>query len=246
MVGIKRHMSSGPGLLPGKTGKDVLVEAPFSNLMAREDVSFRSRLTLALDADGELLPKRLLSLLAPIEPEADRAFLAHGLYDLYQLLSWILDRHDRMGMAASIEMRVPFLENDMFDFAFHLPRRAKLHAKAGKWVVKQAAAEILPRDIVYAPKIMFRVPHRFANGTETLLVGGKLAEMLEWPSNTTSEIVHSMRNGGSLRFALVGLELWARMFFGGASPADLGEKLAALVHTKTPPRTKIKGDFAAQ
>ena len=192
-------------LLPGQPSKEVLAGAPFSNLIAREDGDLRSRLMLALDADGELLPKRLLALLAPIEPEADRAFIAHGLFDLYQLLSWILDRHDRMGMAASIEMRVPFLENDMFDFAFHLPRRAKLHDGAGKWVVKQAASEILPHDVVYAPKIMFRVPHRFANGSENLLVDGKLAEMLEWPSNTAADIVHSLRNGGGLRFALVGL-----------------------------------------
>lgn len=185
---------------------------------------------LALDADGELLPKRLLSLLSPVEPEADRAFLAHCLYDLNKLLSWILDRHDRMGMAASIEMRVPFLENDMFDFAFHLPRRAKLHDKTGKWVVKKAAAEILPSDIVYAPKTMFRVPNRFSKGTERLLVGGMLPEMLEWPANTTNEIVDLLSNDGSMRFSLVGLELWARMFFGGESPVDLGERLVALAH----------------
>jgi len=220
-------------LLPGQTGKETLAEAPFSNLIARENLDHRSRLMLALDADGELLPKRLLSLLAPVEPAADRAFLANGLFDLYQLLSWILDRHDRMGMAASIEMRVPFLENDMFDFAFHLPRRAKLHKGAGKWVVKQAAEEILPAEIVHAPKVMFRVPHRFANGSERLLVGGKLAEMLEWPSNTTLDIVHSISGAGGLRFALVGLELWARMFFGGESPAVLGEKLSALVRDRS-------------
>jgi asparagine synthase (glutamine-hydrolysing) len=53
-------------------------------------------------------------------------------------------------MAASIEMRVPFLENEMFDFAFHLPRRAKLRGKIGKWVVKRAAAGTLPQD-VYMP-----------------------------------------------------------------------------------------------
>jgi asparagine synthase (glutamine-hydrolysing) len=218
-------------LLPGHADKTALAEAPFSNAMVRQDGQLRSRLMFTLDANVELLPKRLLSLLASIEPEADRAFLAHGLFDLYQLLSWILDRHDRMGMAASIEMRVPFLENDMFDFAFHLPRRAKLHDKTGKWVVKQAAAEILPHDIVYAPKVMFRVPNRFSDGTERLLVGGMLPEMLGWQTNTTEDILGSLNDGG-LRFSLVSLELWARMFFGGEPAGDLTEKLAALVHDK--------------
>jgi asparagine synthase (glutamine-hydrolysing) len=220
-------------LLPGHADKKTLSEAPFSNLIARESWHLRSRLMIAFGAEGDLLPERLLSLLAPVEPEADRAFIAHGLYDLYQLLSWILDRHDRMGMGASIEMRVPFLENDMFDFAFHLPRRAKLQGKTGKWVVKQAAEEILPAEIVNAPKVMFRVPNRFSNGTEGLLVGGNLSKMLEWPTNTTQAIADSLSDDPGLRFHLVGLELWARMFFNGETPTDLGQKLVALAHDKT-------------
>jgi asparagine synthase (glutamine-hydrolysing) len=85
------------------------------------------RLTVAFGASQALLTKRLFELLAPIEDDADRAFIAHGLHDLHHHLSWILHRHDRLGVAASMEMRVPFLENALFDFAFHLPRRAKLH-----------------------------------------------------------------------------------------------------------------------
>ena len=111
----------------------------------------------------------------------------------------------------------------------HLPRRAKLHDKTGKWVVKQAAAEILPHDIVYAPKIMFRVPNRFSGGAERLLVGGMLPEMLGWKRNTTEEILNSLHDGG-LRFSLVSLELWARIFFAGKSPASLGDQLAAFNH----------------
>jgi hypothetical protein len=57
-----------------------------------------------------------------------------------------------------------------------------------------------------------------------------LSGMLGWQANTTQEIVDSLGADGGLRFSLVSLELWARMFFGGESPTDLGEKLAALVH----------------
>jgi asparagine synthase (glutamine-hydrolysing) len=206
--------------------------APFSNLIAWENGKLRSRFAIALDTETELLPKRLMSLLAAVEPEADRALIAHGLFDLYQLLSWILDRHDRMGMAASIEMRVPFLENELFDFAFHLPRRAKLHDKTGKWVVKQAAARLLPSDIVFAPKVMFRVPNRFSSGAEQLLVGGTLPEMLGWQEKTTRDIVDSLADDGSLRFNLISLELWARMFFAGEPPAALADRLAALMHDR--------------
>jgi len=201
--------------------------APFATMPARTDSNLRNRMTIALDAEGELLPQRFLALLAPIKPDADRAFLADILCSLYHVLPWILHRHDRIGMAASIEMRVPFLENGMFDFAFHLSRQAKLHRGIGKWVVKKAAAEILPADVVYAKKKGFPMPKNFSRGTHDLLIGGALAELMEWPANVTQEIVTSLRKDG-LRYHIVGLELWARIFFGGETPTALSDKLVAL------------------
>ena len=87
-------------------------------------------------------------------------------------------------MAASMEMRVPFLENDLIDFGLHLPRRAKLHRNTGKWLVKQAATEVLPHDVVFARKKGFPFPTAYALGTERLLAGGMLAEFMQWPVNT--------------------------------------------------------------
>ncbi len=185
----------------------------------------RRRQMVALEPDDELLPQRLLDLLAAVRPPADRAFLAHGLYSLYHHLSWLLHRHDRMGMAASMEMRVPFIENEMLDFAFHLPRRTKLHRGIGKWVVKQAAAEVLPRDIVYAKKKGFPMPETFTRGTQRLLSGGALPELMEWSESATEGIVAMLGKDGHLRFQVVGLELWARIFLHGEAPGALGEKL---------------------
>jgi asparagine synthase (glutamine-hydrolysing) len=199
------------------------------------------RLIVGLGAEQELLPQRFLTLLAPIESDADRAFLADCLYRLYQYLPWILHRHDRIGMAASMEMRVPFLQNDLFDFAFHLPRRAKLHRGIGKWAVKQAAAEILPADVVYAKKKGFPVTPEFSSGTQGLLAGGVLAELMEWPSNVTQEITASLTDS-DLRYHIVGLELWARMFFAGEDAATLSSKLIALAadHTSRKPLDRGK------
>jgi asparagine synthase (glutamine-hydrolysing) len=181
-----------------------------------------------LDAEKELLPQRFMARLSGLEPEADRAYIAHNLCSLYRQLSWIIHRHDRIGMAASMEMRVPFLENEMFDFAFHLPRRATLHRKTKKWLVKQAAAEILPEDIVYATKKGFPMPKEFTLGTQHLLAGGMLAELFAWPEKTAQEIISLVGKDNTLRFHIVGLELWARIFFGGEKPAALGERLAVL------------------
>ena len=201
------------------------------------DGKFGRLLTVSMDADMSLLPKRLFALLAPVRPAADRAFLAHCLYSLYSHLGWILFRHDRIGMAASIEMRVPFLENEMFDFAFHLPRRAKLRRKIGKWVVKRAAAETLPPDIVYANKKGFPVPKAFWAGTEQLIEGGALAGFMHWSSDTTEDILAMLAKDEHLHFQLVGVELWLRIAFGGETPETLGEKLVAIAEDATPKLT---------
>ena len=219
-----------------------LANAPFHLTPGRSEPGLRSRLTLALGAEEDLLPERFLALLAPIASDADRAFLANCLCNLYDYLPRILHRHDRIGMAASMEMRVPFLQNDMFDFAFHLPRRAKLRLGVGKWVVKQAAEEILPAEIVYANKKGFPVTTKFSSGTQGLLVGGVLAELMEWPLSVTRETASSLVSG-QLRYQIVGLELWARMFFAGESAEALGDKLIELgvdvAHRKMTHRKQI-------
>ena len=70
----------------------------------------------------------------------------------------LLERGDRMTMAASVELRPPFLDVDVVDLAFSLPARMKVRGRTGKWVVRQVARQLLPPDIVDRPKVGFRVP----------------------------------------------------------------------------------------
>jgi asparagine synthase (glutamine-hydrolysing) len=70
----------------------------------------------------------------------------------------LLERGDRMSMAASLELRPPFLDRELVELAFAMPSRHKIHAGVGKWVVRQVAYSYLPADIVERPKVGFRVP----------------------------------------------------------------------------------------
>jgi asparagine synthase (glutamine-hydrolysing) len=70
----------------------------------------------------------------------------------------LLERDDRMSMAASLEMRPPFLDRDVVDLAFSLPSSVKIRAGQGKWVVKEVARKYLPSMIVDRRKSGFRVP----------------------------------------------------------------------------------------
>jgi len=67
---------------------------------------------------------------------------------------------DKMSMAAGIEVRVPFLDLDLVEFAATIPDRLKLRGKEGKWVLKKAMEPFLPRDVIYRPKSGFGAPLR--------------------------------------------------------------------------------------
>ena len=56
----------------------------------------------------------------------------------------LLERGDRMSMAASLELRPPFLDRHVVEYAFQLPSALKLREGKTKWLVKQVALQYLP------------------------------------------------------------------------------------------------------
>jgi asparagine synthase (glutamine-hydrolysing) len=70
----------------------------------------------------------------------------------------LLERGDRMSMAASVETRPPFVSRELFETAFKIPTRFKAGVTRAKWIVKEIARQYLPSRIVDRKKIGFRVP----------------------------------------------------------------------------------------
>ncbi|MFI7244907.1 asparagine synthase (glutamine-hydrolyzing) [Streptomyces qinglanensis] len=67
---------------------------------------------------------------------------------------------DRSSMAASTEVRVPYVDVEVVRAAFAVPGERKIAGRQGKAVLKEAAASILPEEIVYRPKGLFSAPLR--------------------------------------------------------------------------------------
>ena len=67
---------------------------------------------------------------------------------------------DRSSMAASVEVRVPFVDPVVAQAAFAIPGRDKIRNRQGKVALKQAAEKWLPHEIVYRPKASFGAPIR--------------------------------------------------------------------------------------
>ena len=86
--------------------------------------------------------------------------LARALYVETKLLlpSGMLVKVDRASMAASLEVRAPFLDHTLVEWAMRLPSRYKVAGGIGKRVLKRAMEPYLPHDILYRPKQGFSVP----------------------------------------------------------------------------------------
>ena len=76
--------------------------------------------------------------------------------------TWLPDdlllKADKMTMAASIELRVPFLDHEIVSFASSLPSDYKIRNGTGKFILKKLMEGILPQEIIYRKKKGFTVP----------------------------------------------------------------------------------------
>jgi asparagine synthase (glutamine-hydrolysing) len=70
----------------------------------------------------------------------------------------ILYKVDRASMAASLEVRVPFLNQDVVRFATDLPLELKLRRFTGKYLLKRSMEFALPREIIKRSKKGFNMP----------------------------------------------------------------------------------------
>jgi len=116
--------------------------------------------------------RRLLARGAPLSTAYDSflhywnarpqaAPLSRMLYsDQKTYLVELLMKQDQMSMACSLESRVPFLDHQFVEFAARVPDRLKLRGGVGKYILKRAVEDLLPRDIVYRKKMGFPTPLR--------------------------------------------------------------------------------------
>lgn len=73
----------------------------------------------------------------------------------------VLNFVDKLSMAHSVEVRPPFLDHRLVEFAFRLPGRFKIKEGVTKFILKQAMKGTLPEDIINRPKEGFILPYQF-------------------------------------------------------------------------------------
>jgi asparagine synthase (glutamine-hydrolysing) len=123
-------------------------------------------------------------------------------------------------MAASIESRVPFLDHPLVEFATNIPQSLQVGGFAGKHILKKAVEDLLPRSILYRPKLGFPTPwSRWLAGSQLGVIRNLLLEPrstergLFQPSAVErlfEEHQRGYRDHADRIWRLLNLELWHR------------------------------------
>lgn len=83
---------------------------------------------------------------------------------LVDLTTWlpgdILFKADKMTMAHSLELRVPYLDRKLFEFAATIPVKYRVQGQQGKVTLRAAVRDLLPPEVTNRPKLGFPVPYR--------------------------------------------------------------------------------------
>ncbi|RED18261.1 asparagine synthase (glutamine-hydrolyzing) [Pontivivens insulae] len=95
-----------------------------------------------------------------LPPSLTRMSQALALEQRFFLADHNLIYTDKMSMAHGVEVRVPFLDNDLVTFSQGLPDDVRVRKGQAKWILKKAMEAELPHDVIYRPKTGFGVPLR--------------------------------------------------------------------------------------
>jgi asparagine synthase (glutamine-hydrolysing) len=142
-----------------------------------------------------------------------------------------LTYNDKMSMASSVEVRVPFLERELAEFvAWNVPPRLKLKGflrPTTKYIFRRAMKDILPREALSQPKAGFAAPidywlaHDLREMTDDLLSESRIRQRGVFRPEAVRGLVDQHRRGAqdwSMQiWQFLTLELWMQAFLDGSA-----------------------------
>ena len=196
------------------------LDSPFFSHLPRWELTSRLKIFFSEGARQEMNGNEPLSELALKLPSDfsrwDRFLRAQYLETMYLLPAYILSSQgDRVGMAHSVEIRLPFLDYRVVAFASKLPPTLKMRILNEKYLLKRCAADCIPASVRNRHKQPYRAPdgdsfyRQKADYVEELLSPGRLARDGIFDAARVSRLVSKFRSGQAIgikdNMALVGI-----------------------------------------
>ena len=159
-----------------------------------------------------------------------------GRAELQSYLVELLMKQDQMSMAASIESRVPFLDDRLVEHVVALPGDVKLPGWGTKRLLRDAVRDLLPPAILTRRKMGFPVPlgdwlrGPFASVVGEFVLGPRAVARGYFDRAALQQLAAEHAAGrASLTDALwllINFEIWQRIFMDGEAPGDVMHVLA--------------------
>ena len=151
---------------------------------------------------------------------------------LADLATWlpgdILVKVDRASMAASLEVRAPFLDHELVAWGLSLPAGLKIGSGGGKHILKRAMEPLLPRELLYRPKQGFTgdmsaLFRREMGRVRALLLGPVMLDSGFFDAGGIARLLDEHAGGGSnhaqLIWLLLAFEGFLHMLTASSAPA---------------------------
>jgi asparagine synthase (glutamine-hydrolysing) len=179
---------------------------------------------------AELLQASAFHPNAPFNAPADLGFYNRFLWTDQRtyLQDDILYKCDRMSMAHSLEVRPPFLDHRLVEFAAQLPEDLKIRGSSLKFLLRELMRDKLPPSVLTRKKEGFDIPaHGWLRGPlKSLLLetithdAAQSAGVFDWPYLETivSDHLHRRANYGYHLWGLLTLFLWIKRWGIQAAP----------------------------
>ncbi len=134
-----------------------------------------------------------------------------------------LNYTDKMSMAVGVEVRVPFLDLELVEFACRLPIQFKMRRNNAKYLLKKVAERYLPREVIYRPKTGFGAPirrwiqeGRLDSQFERLISQSNTAMRAYFSGDALCALVRDSKNGtvdGAYTiWSLMAIDSWLKQF----------------------------------
>ncbi|MDA7535240.1 asparagine synthase C-terminal domain-containing protein, partial [Verrucomicrobia bacterium] len=165
----------------------------------------------------------MIDFLSPMPKQVKHFERMLALEQRFFLTDHNLTYTDKMAMAVGVEVRVPFLDLELVDYAASISSRLKQRGSCGKWILKKAMENYLPHDIIYRPKSGFGAPlvewlsHDFKDLLSDLLSEESVNNRGIFDYQGIQALRHKSSSGrldcSYVLLTLVCVEIWLRKFY---------------------------------